>query len=161
MFCGLYFYTKLTKGQTNWILYCDEKKWIKLLVKDDTPFIICTFSLWVKKQYCDGTKIDEISCEITGEQDSGSIFSDYIRLIFCLLNHLSCPFAFSREVWTIYSQMNWPKMSIMYSVFQDFLNGPVKDCVSQSYTDRFKTKRWFITKNANVAKLDCFIYCNP
>ena len=24
---------------------------------------------------------------------------------------------------------------------QDFLNGPVKDCVSQSYTNRFKTKR--------------------
>ena len=44
---------------------------------------------------------------------------------------------------------------------QDFLNGPVKDCVSQSYTDRFKTKRRFITKNANVAKLDSFIYCNP
>ena len=45
--------------------------------------------------------------------------------------------------------------------WQDFLNGPVKDCVSQSYTDRFKTKRRFITKNANVAKLDSFIYCNP
>ena len=44
---------------------------------------------------------------------------------------------------------------------QDFLNGPVKDCVSQSYTDRFKTKHRFITKNANVAKLDSFIYCNP
>ena len=44
---------------------------------------------------------------------------------------------------------------------QDFLNGPVKDCVRQSYTDRFKTKRRFITKNANVAKLDSFIYCNP
>lgn len=43
----------------------------------------------------------------------------------------------------------------------DHLNGPVKDCVSQSYTDRFKTKRRFITKNANVAKLDSFIYCNP
>ena len=37
----------------------------------------------------------------------------------------------------------------------------VKDCVSQSYTDRFKTKRRFITKNANVAKLDSFIYYNP
>ena len=36
---------------------------------------------------------------------------------------------------------------------QDFLNGPVKDCVSQSYTDRFKTKRRFITKNANLAKM--------
>ena len=44
---------------------------------------------------------------------------------------------------------------------QDFLNGPVKDCVSQRYTDRFKTKHRFITKNANVAKLDSFIYCNP
>ena len=52
-----------------------------LLVKDDTPLIIIsTFSLWVKKQYCDGTKIDEISCENTGGQDSGSIFSDYLRL---------------------------------------------------------------------------------
>ena len=44
---------------------------------------------------------------------------------------------------------------------QDFLNGPVKDCLGPSYTDRFKTKRRFITKNANVAKLDSFIYCNP
>ena len=44
---------------------------------------------------------------------------------------------------------------------QDFLNGPVKDCLGQSYTDRFKTMRRFITKNANVAKLDSFIYCNP
>ena len=44
---------------------------------------------------------------------------------------------------------------------QDFLNGPVKDCGSQSYTDCFKTKRQFITKNANVTKFDSFIYCNP
>ena len=42
------------------------------------------FSLWVKKQYyyCDWTKIDEISRENTGGQNSGGIFSDYIRLVF-------------------------------------------------------------------------------
>ena len=50
---------------------------------------------------------------------------------------------------------------VAYTQYQDFLNGPVKDCVSQSYTNRFKTKRRFITKNVNVAKLDSFIYCNP
>ena len=44
---------------------------------------------------------------------------------------------------------------------QDFLNGSVKDCLGQSYTDCFKTKRRFITKNANVTKFDSFIYCNP
>ena len=56
-----------------------------------------------------------------------------------------------------------PPLNPIFSVFldQDFLNGPVKDCMSQSYTDRFKTKRRFITKNANVAKLDSFIYRNP
>ena len=53
------------------------------------------------------------------------------------------------------------KYTCYYITKQDFLKGPVKDCVSQSYTDRFKTKRRFITKNANVAKLDSFIYCNP
>ena len=86
---------------------------IKLLVKDDTPLIIiCTFS------YCVGTKIDEISCENTGGQDSESVFSDYIGLIFCLLYQFSRPFASSREIWTIYAQLNWPKMStyILYFI---------------------------------------------
>ena len=84
-----------------------------LLVKDDTPLIIiCTFS------YCDGTKIDDISCENTGGQDSESVFSDYIGLIFCLLYQFSRPFASSREIWTIYAQLNWPKMStyILYFI---------------------------------------------
>ena len=44
---------------------------------------------------------------------------------------------------------------------QNSLNDPVKDCLVPSYTNRFKTKRLFITKNANVAKFDSFIYCNP
>ena len=39
---------------------------------------------------------------------------------------------------------------------QDFLNGPVKDCLGPSYTDRFKTKCRFITKNANVANMQLY-----
>jgi hypothetical protein len=46
-------------------------------------------------------------------------------------------------------QLNWQPN-------QDFLNGPVKDCLGQSYTDRFKTKRRFITKNANIAKMQLY-----
>ena len=46
-------------------------------------------------------------------------------------------------------------------IFLNSLNGPVKDCLGPSYTDRFKTKRRFITKNANVAKFESFTYCNP
>ena len=95
-----------------------------LLVKDDTPLIIiCTFS------YCVGTKIDEISCENTGGQDSESVFSDYIGLIFCLLYQFSRPFASSREIWTIYAQLNWPKMSTYYSVF----HCKQKNCYKKNY----------------------------
>ena len=63
----------------------------------------------------------------------------------------------------IYEIINFPKnhRKILIDFCQNFLNGPVKDCLGPSYTDRFKTKRQFITKNANVAKLDSFIYCNP
>ena len=39
---------------------------------------------------------------------------------------------------------------------QDFLIGPVKDCLGPSYTNRFKTKCRFITKNANVAKMQLY-----
>ena len=42
------------------------------------------------------------------------------------------------------------------ALFQDFLNGPVKDCLGPSYTDRFKTKRRFITKNANIAEMQLY-----
>ena len=59
-------------------------------------------------------------------------------------------------------QPDFHQLSLIFpspmAVLQDFLNGPVKDCVSQSYIDRFKTKHRFITKNANVSKLDSFIY---
>ena len=39
---------------------------------------------------------------------------------------------------------------------QNSLNGPVKDCLGPSYTDRFKTKRRFITKNANIAEMQLY-----
>ena len=63
----------------------------------------------------------------------------------------------------IFFKFKWEMGQIVaaFSEYQDFLNGSVKDCVRQSYTDRFKTKPRFITKNANVAKFDSFIYCNP
>ena len=48
------------------------------------------------------------------------------------------------------------KDHLITGLYQDFLNGPVKDCLRPSYTDRFKTKRWFITKNANVAKMQIY-----
>ena len=35
--------------------------------------------------------------------------------------------------------------------------GPRKDCLWQNHTDRFKTKHWFISENANVAKI-CTIF---
>ena len=39
---------------------------------------------------------------------------------------------------------------------QNSLNSPVKDCLGPSCTNRFKTKRRFITKNANVANIQLY-----
>ena len=39
---------------------------------------------------------------------------------------------------------------------QNSLNGHVKDCLGPSYTDRFKTKCRFITKNANIAEMQLY-----
>ena len=48
------------------------------------------------------------------------------------------------------------KDHLITGLYQGFLNGPVNDCLGPNYTDRFKTKRWFITKNANVAKMQLY-----
>ena len=90
------------------------------------------------------------------------------RIVWCCatVGHF-WPRSVTFNVWVSFSILlqeiqkeDW-KLNLSDTAKQDFLNGSVKDCLEQSYTDRFKTKRRFITKNANVAKLDSFIYCNP